>query len=265
MIVAFLRRPELHSGVRAAAMPEEDVFFEGDRARDALRRGFPRLLVLDEPDSASRSVSFRAAGPEVPVLRLVSPQGLFGARDAGSLVVTGVDDVRDLRRLIHRTAGDGSWVDRLFHDLVSVSGHTLPHAFRGLARRVMEYPAQYADLHAVARLTGLSRGALKARFRRRGLRSPSSHLRWLRALAAAHVLGEGATTVGETAFRLGFTSGGNLCRAVQAVTGSTPGELRQPGRREALTVSFAQQFLSRDARRGWLELSPIFLRRPTAA
>jgi AraC-like DNA-binding protein len=246
-------------------MPEEDIFLEPDRARDALLRGFPRVLLLDEPSSALPSMPFRPQGPVVPVLRLVSPKDVFGARDAGALVVSGVDDVRDLKRLIQQTAGRGSWVDRLFHDLVMVSGHTLPHAFRGLARRVMEYPARYADLHAVADLTGLSRGALKARFRRRGLQSPSSHLRWLRALAAAHVLAEGKTTVGETAYRLGFTSAGNLCRAVQSVTGSTPGELRSPGRRDALTVSFAERFLSRDARRGWLELSPIFLRKPTAA
>lgn len=262
MIVAFLRRPELTSAVRSAAMPEEDVFFDGERARDALRRGFPRLLILDEGGAVPRLL---VRGPHVPVLRLVEPSQVFGSRDASSLAVTGVDDARGLRRLMSEAAAAGTWVDGLLRELVTVSGHTLPHAFRGLARRVLEYPAEYADLHAVSSLTGLSRGALKARFRRRGLRSPSAHLRWLRALAACHVLADGSRTVGETAYRLGYTSAGNLSRTVQSVTGRTPGELRSPVHRQALTVSFAQRFLSGASRGGWLELSPIFLRRTTAA
>ena len=121
MIVAFLRRPELQSVVRSAALPEEDVFSEGDRARDALLRGFPRLLIVDDAGAASRP-SFRSTAPAVPVLRLVRPGDLFGARDAGSLAVADLDDARALRRLMHETAGDGMWVDQLFRDLVMVSG-----------------------------------------------------------------------------------------------------------------------------------------------
>ena len=255
MIVAFLRDPKLKQRVLAAGLPEEDVFLGGDDAFDALQRGFPRLVVLDsDQDGASWMIP-----PETPVLRIVSA-GACGSLSHAWVAVDGIDTDERLRTVVAEAAGGDGWVEQLFGDLSGVVGRSLPPAFRGLCRRVLEYPARYADLHGVASLTGLSRGALKARFRRRGLRSPTDHVRWLRALTAAHVVERDGLNTVQAAYRLGFTSSGNFCRAIQATTGFSPGELRFAGRRVELLVDFARRFLTPDQVVAWSGLKAVFLR-----
>src|SRR5690606_33654902 len=93
-----------------------------------------------------------------------------------------------ITQLLPRRAEPATWVDRALADLARAAGARLPAALRTIGRRVMEFPSHYADLHPLAEVTGISRGALKARFRRRGLVSPSVYVRWFRALASAHLL-----------------------------------------------------------------------------
>ena len=100
---------------------------------------------------------FRERTSEIPVLRLVGPRDLIGARYARTLAVPEVHDVHALKALVDQTAVEGFWVDRLFGELTLTSGESLPRGFRGFARRILEYPGKYVDLHSVAGLTGLSR------------------------------------------------------------------------------------------------------------
>ena len=55
-----------------------------------------------------------------------------------------------------------SWVDRTLADLSKVAGTPLPAPLRAFGRRILEFPTHYHDLHAKARASHLSRGALKA-------------------------------------------------------------------------------------------------------
>jgi len=87
----------------------------------------------------------------------------------------------------------------------------------------------------------------------------------LRTIATAHVLETLDRTVEEAAYQLGYTSGGNLCRAIHSATGLTPGDLRVSAERTALQVRFAERFLDPDLRVGWEDLADMFLRDSTAA
>ena len=257
MIVAFLNSPHARAAVGRAAYPDEDVIFGELAGLDAIHRGFPRLVVRD--DTRNGTAASRSYG--IPVLT-IGQNGRSLARD--SSVGSSVEDTKRLRVVLNDTART-TWVDGALASLARTSGGRLPPAFRGMARRILEYSARYPDLHAVAHLTGLSRGAIKARFRRRGLPSPSSHIRWLRTLATAHVLAQTACSVEEAAYQLGFTSGGNLCRAVHSATGLTPGDLRISTERTALHVRFTERFLGPKTRSGWADLADVFLRDFTAA
>jgi len=70
---------------------------------------------------------------------------------------------------------------------------------RAFGRRILEFPTHYHDLHAKARASHLSRGALKARFRRRGLESPYTYLRWFRMMAVSYLLSDREVTVAQAA------------------------------------------------------------------
>ncbi|MFP3947547.1 MAG: helix-turn-helix domain-containing protein, partial [Longimicrobiales bacterium] len=152
-------------------------------------------------------------------------------------------------------------VNTLFRDLTAAAGRPLPGPLRGMGRRVLEFPSRYSDLHAMAALSGISRAALKARFRRRDLPSPYTYLRWFRVLAAVHVLEDGELTTEEAAYRVGLHSSGNFCRYVRKVSGCTPTELRQPvGRIRALTA-FVEECLGPPELEAWEDLDDLFLAR----
>ena len=173
------------------------MVFGVDAGVDAMYHGFPRVVILG--DRRGHPFPSYAVLPDVPILRLDIDGGAgWWKRDQAPL--SGRLDV-----LLSEVASAPSWVDSAFRSMTELSGAALAPAFRGFCRRVLEYPGLYSDMHALARLTGLSRGAIKARFRRRGLRSPSEHLRWLRILAAGHVQGTSATTTAGAAYRLGYT------------------------------------------------------------
>lgn len=262
MIVAFVREQGLQAAILNAALAEEDVIFGVAEGLDAVHHGFPRLILVS--DAGHSPLPSYPGRPELPVLRITtwgSGQTIPGRGSATS--PSGFPG--RLRAAIREAASSMPWVEELFRDMAAAAGAPLPPAFRGFARRVLEYPARYDDLHAMARLTGLSRGALKARFRRQGLRSPADHLRWLRALAVAHVLRDGDVTTVEASYRLGYTSNGNLCRAIQSIAGVSPARLRTQTGRSALLLRFVARFAEDpEAMRRWRRFENIFLRREVA-
>ena len=115
-----------------------------------------------------------------------------------------------LRGVVERSAGEVSWVDRALSDLSRAAGTQLPPVLRGFARRVMEFPSRYDDLHPLAETCGLSRGALKARFRRRGLPSPYAYLRWFRLMAVAYALSDRSLTFLEQGRQYALVSDDNV-------------------------------------------------------
>lgn len=262
MIVAYVREPRTVAALEAATLPEEDLFVGRAVGMDALHRGFPRLLVLG---SGEERPFLSAGGSDLPVLTLTAERRSTWPPPTSVAVGSGGDLEARLRAAVRATAPSRTWVDELFRGMGAIAGRPLPAPFRGFCRRVLEFPAHYADLHPVADLTGFTRGALKARFRRRGLRSPAEHLRWLRVLAVGHVLSQPGMTTGEAAYRLGFTSSGNLCRAVQATSGISAGDLRSPSGRGHLLIRFSHRFLAGSEVAEWSRFAELFLRTGAAA
>jgi AraC-like DNA-binding protein len=158
-------------------------------------------------------------------------------------------------------AGPVYWVDETFRGMSRVVGRPVPVAFRGLARRVLEFPSAYADLYALSELSGVSPGALKARFRRRGLASPSVYLRWLRILAAGHLLSEPGATTLSASYRLGISSDGNFCRWLRGATGLRPRDVKGAEGMTRLLVAFGMRLLDAPACEAWASLDDLFLRR----
>lgn len=261
MIVALLSDPFLRATVRKAALPDEDVVWKAGAVREALDRGFPRLAVHASDDRATGGPE-RLVPDELPLLGLTGStlDAWENSRRSGGFAISRVDDhARRLRSLMNSISGPLPWVEGIFRDLRRATGHRLPRPVRGLGRRVLEFPSRYEDLHALAGLTGLSRGALKARFRRRDLPSPYAYLRWFRVLAAAHVLADPDVTTEEAAYRTGLHSSGNLCRYVQDVSGLAPTDLRRNSSRTLLVTRFARQCFEPVHREGWTTLDDLFL------
>ena len=263
MIVAFLSDPLLRATVRRASLPDEDVFWSPEMVRLALERGYPRLGVYASEDSHPLGDPRRIVPRDVPLVGMTRAtlRTWEAARRAEGFTESRVDDHgRRLRSLVDGTAASVPWVESLFRDLTRAAGVGVPPALRGFGRRVLELPARYEDLHAMADLTGLSRGALKARFRRRDLPSPYTYLRWFRVFAASHVLSDPETTTEEAAFRIGLHSSGNFCRYVQDVTGLASSRIRDSLGRARLVAAFVGECLSREHADAWTTLDDLFLR-----
>lgn len=261
MIVARVSDPLLRQAVRGAAHPEEEVVTDAALVTDALQLGFPRLLVrsgsavrqrpagrcrvVDLDDALLRRWDAERWSEELPAPRL---EYLTGR----------------VRLLVERSSTEGTWVDTAIADLGRAAGVPLPATLRGFARRVLEFPSRYTSLHDLADACDASRGALKARFRRRGLDSPYTYLRWFRLMAASKVLSDREITVAQAAHRLGFTSAGNLCRAIDSIAETTPTELRTVRGWNRLVVRFAWVHLTTDALDAWRDLRDLFGRRKVA-
>lgn len=261
MIVSSLRDPLLRASLVRAARPDEDVVWDDELRADALARGFPRVIVHGAEGGGRPGEGRDVDGHRIPTLTLTRTEldRWESSRRRREIPPSRVEfNAIRLRGHLTRLVTRPTWVDRSLADLGRAVGAPLPPAFKGLARRVLEFPSRYVDLWSVSDTAGLSRGALKARFRRRGLDSPYSYLRWLRVLCAAHVLSDSSATILETAERLGFSSGGNFCRAVETTCGLTPNEIRRS--RERLLVTFAGLLLDPESRRGWEDLDELFLR-----
>jgi AraC-like DNA-binding protein len=257
MIIAYVTDPTLRRAVRLAGHPEEDVILDPDVAAEALSGGYPRLVVRSA-DRAWAGITPLDSG--VPVLTL-TPATLARweqERHVSAFPGGRIEWLADrIAMLIHRQSGEADWVDRTLADLGRAAGSRLPSALRGFARRVLEFPSFYHDLGPVAAAYGLSRGALKARFRRRGIASPSLYLRWFRIIAVANQLSDRSLTVAQVAHRLGYTSAGNLCRSMLSLTGLTPTEVRTLRGWNRLLIGFAWNHLSSEAIEGWRNLEDL--------
>jgi len=257
MIVARVTDPYVRRALLAAANPEEDVVTEPVLVAESLHSGFPRLLVRLE------GADWPEAPADIPMLRL---DGALLQRWEAERRMTEVPRPRveffatRLAALIEGSATAATWVDAALADLSRAAGARLPTPLRTFARRIMEFPGRYTTLHDVAEACGVSRGALKARFRRRGLASPYTYLRWFRIMAVAAVLSDRSVTVGAAAHRLGFTSSGNLCRMMAALADQTPTEVRTVGGWQRLLISFAWIHLTPEALDGWSDLDRLFQR-----
>ncbi len=264
MIVTLLSDPVLRASVRRAALPDEDVICEEQEVIRAIQQGFPRLIVYAPDDLRPPYRDVERLSPGIPCLALTRcvTNAWEASRRASGFAVTRIDDAASwLRVLMRDAAGSVAWVDQVFADLSRVSGGAPPPAFRGFARRVLEYPARYTDLYALSDLCDLTPGALKGRFRRRGLASPSAHLRWFRALAAGHLLADQKATTLAVAYRLGISSDGNFCRWLRSTTGLRPTRLRDTEGTSRLLVDFGLRFLDPASRYSWMTLDDLFLRR----
>ena len=258
MILARITDPLLRKALHAAAHPEEDVVCEARVVEEALQFGFPRLLVR-----ADRYVG--AACPHaVPVVDLADSllERWEAERRMDELPLPRLDFLtRRLRGLLDRGGHEATWVDAALSDLSRAAGARLPLPLRAFGRRILEFPIHYTTLYPVAKGCGVTRGALKARFRRRGLESPYTYLRWFRTMAVAEVLSDRSVTVAQAAARLGFTSDGNLCRMMASLTRLTPTEVRTVRGWNTLLISFAWQHLTPDALDAWAGLDGLFERR----
>jgi len=258
MIVARVTDPLLRKALSAASHPEEEVVFEAGLAADALAFGYPRLFVRADAYLATTTPA------SVPVLDLddVLLARWEAERRMDELPLPRLDFLtRRLTSLIGRSTEEASWVDAALADLSRAAGARLPRPLRTFARRVLEFPARYTSLHTLSKTCGLTRGALKARFRRRGLDSPYTYLRWLRIIAVAKVLSDRSVTVAAAASRLGFTSDGNLCRMMASLTRLTPTEVRTVRGWNTLLISFAWQHLTPEDLDAWAGLDGLFERR----
>ena len=263
MIVALTSDPILRAALRRVAHPEEDVILDERLALQALDEGFPRAVVYvpEEGHPAVRRLSQLQGDVLTVGITQATLRGWEVDRRSREVPPPRVDHAAErLALFLPRDNDAPTWVDRALADLSRAAGAQLPTPLRAVGRRVMEFPVHYADLHGLSEVTGMSRGALKARFRRRELASPIHYVRWFRVLAAAHLLSDRAVTTLEAADRLGFTTGGNFCRTVKSVTGLTSSEIRSVLGWNRLLVTFAWKFLGPGARAAWETLDELFVR-----
>lgn len=278
MIVTTTEQKRLRSLLLRAARIDEDVVYGAAAAGSSLSRGFPRLRVADRPERPMRARETvdddRRHDGAVPLL-VVTPALLaeweaLWCREAvqwqQQAILRSPADVSTerLRMAIRTRARRDLWVDRTLARLSKAAGRPLPAAFRGFARRVMEDPARYSDMAPLADVAGMSRGALKGRFRRRGLDSPHTHLRWFRVLAIAWLLEDPATTTMDIALRLRLSHSGNLSRLVRETSGATATELRTEEGRERLVLTLSSELLGEIALDAWDSLGELFLRSAAA-
>jgi len=263
MILAPISDATVRAMVRRAALPEEDVFHRMSEVANAMRFGFPRLLVHATDDPFVLNGESAAGRFRIPTLAITHAtlRSWEAAWRSEGLAVRRIDDsALRLRSLMRSAAGASGWVEGVFSDLTHLLGRGLPGEFKGFARRVMEYPARYKSITALGRHLDLSPGALKARFRRRGLPSPSAYLRWFRLLSACRLLSDATQTTLKVSFRLGFTSDGNFCRWVQAISGYPPSALRRREGRVIILSRLASDGFPAGAMEAWGRMGRFFLR-----
>ncbi len=268
MIVSSVSDPALRRAVFSLAAPDEDVFEESSDAWSSVRQGFVRGVVRESPRSELEPVRVRPRHegdpPEITITagtlarwRFDYKRGRFGPGFESGIV-------ERLRPAFEQFVRVGP-TDVIFRGLERAAGVSLPPAFRGMARRILEHPRHYASLGSLADRVGVTPGALQGRFLRRGLKSPSEHLRWLRILAVAEGFHDAGTTVAAAAERYGYTSAGNLCRTLDNTSGKTPSDLREPLQRVELVTRFAGMFLDGAALQAWPDLKDLFCRVPAVS
>jgi AraC-like DNA-binding protein len=258
MIVVRCTDPLLRTAASLAAHVEEDVVTDAEMAAEALQWRFARLVVRAGSHVATPS----PVGTPVVDIDDAMLRRWDAERRSAEVPLPKLDFlVARIQPLIEPSTTRTSWVDLALADLSRAAGSRLPVPLRSFARRVLEVPTRYTSLHAVAEACELSRDALKQRFRRRRLASPSVYLRWFRLMAAAQALADRSTTVAGAAHRLGFTSDGNLCRMMAGMADLTPTEVRTVHGWNRLLITFAWVHLTPTALDAWVQVGQLFQRR----
>jgi AraC-like DNA-binding protein len=250
----------LQEAVRRAAHPEEEVVTDPELIAEALQWGYPRLLLRSVTAAEPIPAGVRIIDLDDALLRRWEAERWTGEVPAPKLEYL----AGRFRLLTERTATEGSWVDSALAELGRAAGMPLPPSLRTFARRILEFPSRYTTLRDVAGACETSHGALKAHFRRRGLISPYVYLSWFRVFSVAQSLSDREVSVAQAAHRVGFTSSGNLCRAIARVAETTPTELRTVRGWNRLVVRFAWMHLDREALDSWKSLPDLFGRRRVA-
>lgn len=262
MIIGYISDPFVRAALLRAGHPEEDVVLDPGLAEEALTFGYPRVVVCAQAEGGCTAMPWVEKAPPVVVLPSSLLERWEEERRNDPQAAAHIEWMAGrIRGMVGQEAWEVSWVDRALSDLGRAAGMPLPAALRAFARRVMEFPSHYDDLHPLAESCGLSRGALKARFRRKGLPSPYAYLRWFRTMAVAYALSDRAVTVAQVAIRLGYTSDGNLCRSMLSLTRLTPTEVRTLHGWNRLLISFAWTHLGEDALEAWRSLDDLFVAR----
>jgi AraC-like DNA-binding protein len=259
MIIGILSDSTLRTALLRSSSPEEDVFLDEDLVVDALHHGFPRLMLAEAGEEARARRLIAGHDVDLVTVSAKMVSSWDTDRRRAEVLRSREDFFTDRLRAVLREHQKTSWADLALRDLSRAAGSKLPTPLRGFARRVMEFPACYVDLHRLEQVSGLSRGALKARFRRRGLSSPFCYLRWFRVMAAAHVLRDPSLTTLRASHRLGFTTDGNFCRSIITTTGLTPTELRSDTGWLRMMAVFAGNYLQRGSLEAWGSLEWLFL------
>lgn len=257
MIVLQAVSPDLRRAVLRSASPEEDVVARTRLAVRAIALGFPRLVVRDEgrywPELMERERTL--------IVTSETLERWEEERRGESLPPTWTDRLTEKVSASIESSAGRSWADAPLAELSRAAGCRLPLPLRAFGRRILEFPVRYTSLHAMSEACGISRGALKARFRRRDLDSPSIYIRWFRLLCVAHLLADEKVSIAQTAGRLGFSSDGNMCRMLWDVAQMTPSDLRSSRGRRRLLLTFAWRHVGSDAVEAWASLDDLFERR----
>jgi len=257
MIVVQAVSPDLRRAVLRSASPEEDVVGGARLAVRAIESGFPRLVVRDE----GRYWPEEIGSCHTLVVTSEMLKRWKEERRSESLPPTWIDRLAEKVAASIESFAGRSWADGILAELSRAAGCRLPLPFRAFGRRVLEFPVLYTSLYAMSEACGISRGALKARFRRRDLDSPSTYIRWFRLLAVAHLLGDEQLPIAQVAGRLGFSSDGNMCRMLWDVAAMTPSDLRSSRGRRRLLLTFVWRHVGPDAVEVWASLDDLFERR----
>lgn len=258
MIAALLRDPFLRGVVEAAAHRDEDVVAAVEEVLRVLRTAHPRVLVVDTHHADHHGVR-EAAARNVPVVwvRETDVERWEEARrcEFPPPPRLAFHAVR-LRAVL--PGGAPTRVERVLAELARLAGRPLPHAFRAVARRVLDDPGRYTVVEDLEAMAGAGADALRARFRRRDLPSPAECLRWLRLLAVViRLVDARGTTTTEVALGAGFTSPGNLARSTRALIGRLPGELRHPAAETEVMLRLAGVLLAEERLEAWESLEGI--------
>lgn len=162
--------------------------------------------------------------------------------DLGRLQVDGVLQAtgREHRAEIH-AATEGSLARAAAARVVRTLEDRLPAFAVDCLGWAVEHADEQPRVGDLAEALGVSPRALGRDLRTQDLPSPNQLLVWGRLLQAARLLQGPGATVDEVAYRVGYSTGGALRRAIKRGTGLTPRELIQRGGLVAALDRFAAE------------------------
>lgn len=126
---------------------------------------------------------------------------------------------------------------------------SLPAPAVGLLTWCIEHAEERPGVEALAEAHASSARGLARRLRSHDLPTPSRLLLWGRLFRAIQLLGDEDTTVERVAYRLGYSSGPALRRALRKETGHPPTEIQRRGGISCMVDAFLQSRPGRKVQR----------------